>query len=1092
MDRKGTVPSKRLGVKFLSETQLHSTFPDKDSLMERIEEQRTIAQLADSLNYNPGDRDHLPQMYDNVYALLGGRGSGKSSVLLTLQKTMEKKCPQDIMLPLITPEIISEKSSSILGWILSAAETMVKKIETLIEKDGQNVEPIGNHRWLNEFFADCQFRKKDNSLREKYHELFMRSMRTDDANISNYSVEDAVYYKMDQSMKQYQLIQDLNEFWKYLTDTWKKARQLQRGSESGGSAQECPLIILMFDDIDLVPERSMELLTTTFQYLTAPNIVIILTAAEKVLYEVIRLKMVERMIGSESPSLLQDFVSQEIINEREWSASDRNWALANMTEEFYNKVIPPSSRYYLHRYQTIAERKFYYYSNLEQSFTLPSKEDADNRKTAGRDVSEPDFGDQGANRIDIFLKGQIDQLIRALPEAMWKEKHNFLHPVNDKNGFRDAFLLMFGQKNRNIANGCLEIMNTVSRLQAIITAHTTAKGSWALDNQNFQEIIFSLRHLFRSLTLSNPDLKDFADYADLLIRPRQDIHRIYIDYPWLWKSYLRERTAIYSRFPLQTVSYQGEPRILPENQRFQEEALREYKRKLCALITVLFFVEGILSIVDNKERSIHGHRELSFLLNADVDSDVKLLKLNVFPLHESTLDFLDRSPKVLENAGWYVAAELHEPQEARKYLIDNFGTNFAPADAVNTLARFARQDWEWVKTVMMALSICFSGITLTDRRLLYISENSQRTLDLMAFGGRFNQAQKKAALKFMSENDLMTLCRKRLIEFPKKISQPRNLRGCATALGIDFSSAETMYFEKWFDKFEALQDKHKDGMDDYLWAFVFDRWAKSGIADEKYMQEKSPQKGKQTELASQIIRFFEYLLDSCVENIQTDTDIRLVRENLMDIMSTVKQIAPYSDNIRRNRDSLERSINRELLKDPDTAAGQTVYISSEYLIDYLDALGRFLYKSDYSLRNDHPFYIEQSDVLYFFELQKYLQLTDRRDSPISPHEFEDMSMTTSLAVTTALSALEMLIEFYFAARIWMVYDTHDPSKYLWDSGKDSLEPVDRSLRKLFHILISKKKTCHGVDIPDNLHELMNETQGELAKRYYSYLEAAHE
>lgn len=1085
MDKQGPAPSKRLGVKFLSEPQLHSTFPDKDSLMERIEEQRAISQLAGSLNYNPADRDRFPQMYDNVYALLGGRGSGKSSVLLTLQKTMEQTCPQDIMLPLITPEIISEKSSSILGWILSASETVVKRIEALIEKEGRSVEPTGMQKWLNGFFADCQFRKKDNSLREKYHELFMRSMRTNDTNISNYSVEDAIYYKMDQSMKQYQLIQDLNEFWKYLTDTWKKARQLQRGSEPNSSAQECPLIILMFDDIDLVPERSMELLTTTFQYLTAPNIVIILTAAEKVLYEVIRLKMVERMIGSESSSLLRDFVSQEIIDGREQSMSDRSHALANMTEEFYNKVIPPSSRYYLHRYQTIAERKYYYYSSLEQSFALPSE-----KGTNGRETIEWNVNGQESNRIDAFLKGQIDQLIQALPENLSKEKLNFLLPVNDKNGFRDAFLLMFGQKNRNIANGCLEIMNTVSRLRAIITAYTATKGDWALDDWNFQEVIFPLRHLFRSLTLSNPNLRDFSDHADLLIRPRQDIHRVYIDYPWIWKSYLRERTAIFSRFPLQTVSYQGELQNHSENRRFREEALRGYKQKLCALITVLFFVEGILSTLDNRERGIHGHRELSFLLNADVNSDASLLKLSAFPLHESTLDFLDRSPRVLENAGWYIAPELNEPQEARKYLIDTFGTGFTLDDAVNALSRFARQDREWVKTVMTALSICFSGITLTDQRLLYISENLQRTLDLTAFGGRFNQAQKEAALKFMAENDLMKLCRKKLDEFPQNISQQRNLRDCATALGIDFTSSKIEFFEKWFDKFEDLQ--HKDTMAAYLWAFASDRWAKIAISDEKYIQKRRPQKEKRMETASWIIHFFEYLLESCMEYIQTDTNILLSKENLSDILSTVRQITPYNNNIRRSRDRLEHLVKKVLPKDPGADQSEEVYISSQYLFDYLDALGRFLYKSDYSLRDNHPFYIDQADIVYFFELQHYLQLTDRKDSPISFYGFKDMSMTTSLAVATALNTLQMLMEYYFAAHIWTVYDTHDPNKYLWDNGWGSLEPVDLSLRRLFSVLISEQKTCCGIDVPENLHTLMRETQSELAQQYYSYLEATHE
>ena len=84
------------------------------------------------------------------------------------------------------------------------------------------------------------------------------------------------------------------------------------------------------------------------------------------------------------------------------------------------------------------------------------------------------------------------------------------------------------------------------------------------------------------------------------------------------------------------------------------------------------------------------------------------------------------------------------------------------------------------------------------------------------------------------------------------------------------------------------------------------------------------------------------------------------------------------------------------------------------------------------------------------------------------------------------------MEYYFAAHIWTVYDTHDPNKYLWDNGWGSLEPVDLSLRRLFSVLISEQKTCCGIDVPENLHTLMRETQSELAQQYYSYLEATHE
>ena len=80
----GGEPSRKLGVKYLDTEQMGNTFPDYQALLDRIEEHRQIADYAARLPGREHTAKRQPQMYDNVYAVLGGRGTGKSSVILTL------------------------------------------------------------------------------------------------------------------------------------------------------------------------------------------------------------------------------------------------------------------------------------------------------------------------------------------------------------------------------------------------------------------------------------------------------------------------------------------------------------------------------------------------------------------------------------------------------------------------------------------------------------------------------------------------------------------------------------------------------------------------------------------------------------------------------------------------------------------------------------------------------------------------------------------------------------------------------------------------------------------------------------------------
>ena len=130
-------PSRKLGVKYLDDIQLTNSFPDWKALLARIEEQRQIAEFAAREQYEANE-EHFPQTYDNLLAVLGGRGSGKSSVILTLREKMKYPVKQDILLPIITPEIISEQECSILGWIMSATESIIRDLEHRIENLNRN------------------------------------------------------------------------------------------------------------------------------------------------------------------------------------------------------------------------------------------------------------------------------------------------------------------------------------------------------------------------------------------------------------------------------------------------------------------------------------------------------------------------------------------------------------------------------------------------------------------------------------------------------------------------------------------------------------------------------------------------------------------------------------------------------------------------------------------------------------------------------------------------------------------------------------------------------------------------------------------
>lgn len=76
----------KVGVKILSDTQLKNILPTYENLFAKIEDCRSAA--SNELNLRKSEKKHYQDnfMYDNVFSILGKRGTGKTSVAFTLQK----------------------------------------------------------------------------------------------------------------------------------------------------------------------------------------------------------------------------------------------------------------------------------------------------------------------------------------------------------------------------------------------------------------------------------------------------------------------------------------------------------------------------------------------------------------------------------------------------------------------------------------------------------------------------------------------------------------------------------------------------------------------------------------------------------------------------------------------------------------------------------------------------------------------------------------------------------------------------------------------------------------------------------------------
>lgn len=253
--------------------------------------------------------------YFNNISILGERGTGKTSILLRLAEELNKDS-YNIVFKLITPEIIN-KEEDLLGWVISLLSEKIDEIDKIEEE----------RYYRNEYF--CEIPKKT-IIREKLNKLktayFLRRSTYDAIIINDYSSKfDYVGRKSEKLNADVQLQQKFID----VVDEVVKYYRKDDGE---------PLLIFMFDDVDIFSSRVSEVLNIIIKYFSNSNIVTFIAGEYNSFIENITTEFLkeESLLHS---SLMDMIISPEGLQVKE--------IRKRRAYELLKKVLPPNHRYFI-------------------------------------------------------------------------------------------------------------------------------------------------------------------------------------------------------------------------------------------------------------------------------------------------------------------------------------------------------------------------------------------------------------------------------------------------------------------------------------------------------------------------------------------------------------------------------------------------------------------------------------------------------------------------------------------------------------------------------------------------------------------------
>lgn len=647
--------SHKVGVKVFSEAQLENVLPTYRNLFHKIEICRNVAE--EELVQEKNRHYQYNFMYDNVFSILGKRGTGKTSVVFTLQKMIREKygdVHKDVVLPLIIPEVIPD-NCTVLGWILAIVKEEVKVLEDkIIELENKNESNFYSRR--------CRYMegKDEDGLLDRLERL-SQLFYAGSYNPSN----EASYYRAVgnsalQAVDYYKFAKEIANFW----DEWVKAICYLHALEKRKD-QVCPLIYFIFDDVDLAPEKIDEILSVIIKYLSHPNIIVITTADEELFLEVIEKRLdrnIGRIPGEWRNYLLNAQGKQYImwpskVEEEPVKSED---IVSKTTRMYLGKVLPTSTRYYLSLFHT-AKQKSVFCLEEQKSLGYGVTEQVETLINAIKDFRCADcIGDYNS------AKQQCPLL------------HNFMEPDANIVNF---YLYFMGNTSRQIGNVYIALQELIRNLIDCVKGFGRQLNILSTIYNDFRYFLGVAIRANHELTEAIDNVDDFADEVFL---PVYNQWKMYINYAYL-NEFLRKNLNGHSK------------------QHKIEIALQLY--------SLLVFLENLLLIMEKgtDDRITHRKKVHAVHYLAEYIEQVAFEERHVFRVAMPPNEFFEHYSNLLDKLSVIVTDEMSDVKFNMEYFYEFTTYRYEILSGADALVEISADNHKWFSELVGMLFMVYGN-----------------------------------------------------------------------------------------------------------------------------------------------------------------------------------------------------------------------------------------------------------------------------------------------------------------------------------------------------------------------------------------------
>ncbi len=678
-------PNYKTGVKILTKEQMQAGLPSYDLLLTKIDKVREEALIIDRETLTSHTFENLK--YDNIFSILGGRGAGKTSVLMTLHHELQKD-ENNVILPLVMPELLDEEES-IVGWLLSAIEYNLIQIEEQISKHG--IKDVSNSykQFCTNYklFERCVF-SKNNKLRECFHQLktayYTKEYKSCKMTAMDYSsIKELIASGVDNS---FSLIGKFTDYWNTLVDVYTEYLKDMLGLESSNDIKTTPLIHIFIDDADLKPQIINELLFVIPKYLSHPNVVVYVSASQKTLTYAVKNHMYK--------SLTQTAFNLPDIMEREYQYNNDRFANGNETtvkfhdlrygkeyakitklaDEVLRKTFPVYKRFYLKKYNNYSEKRLLRVFKDETPDCIETMQ-----------LSEKIAEMLGEFRDKILELHGEPKKEPAEPTQLTLDKkiESFkLVKYNKVNGHFQlgsemylSFLAQYPRDTMSVVCSLRDMLkNMVQLLEKYYKENNISQGAMPLEFiDNMHEIIIK----FISATVaSNRNLSMFSRPIRDFVKTQLLHWQLYVDYAKVLEI-------------------------------FNDERYVNGNKKECSSFVEMFcllnFVEQLIILVMPQRRSVHGEKEFNALLR---DCEIEVVK----PV--SDIDLLFKQYYLFESMHLIPNYNFRREGQANSFLkgvvsleLDKFFSNRNDIKKYRNWYELVVQTWFWNQSLAAQVEI---------------------------------------------------------------------------------------------------------------------------------------------------------------------------------------------------------------------------------------------------------------------------------------------------------------------------------------------------------------------------------------------------